>query len=450
VLAAVAALACGIPARAQVPSSANMQNFFGSFGNALGGAMGNAVGNAVTQPLQNRPATQSWQQANPRLVACLQRNYHITGQQQSANGIGPNDPRIQPYVDQCNKEIARQPTQPHAAGQSHASANPSQGSTQGGSAAAGKSKANDDQTETVFWESIKDSKDPSDFQEYLKQYPNGHFAGLAHNRLVALGKSETQPTTMVTTTPAKPEAVPQTAAADATTEGKRVALVVGNGGYKNVAKLDNTLTDAKLIATTLKKLGFEVIGGGAQTDLDRVAFVKAIASFGDKLEGSAVGVFYYAGHGIQMQGSNFLVPIDANPSKPSDADIQLVDAQLVLHQMEDSGAKLKVVILDACRNNPFGGRGLRDTGGGLAQMRTPEGTLISYATQPGNVAQDGTAGGDSPYTTALAKSMTQRGMDVLQMFNDVGLQVDGATGGSQEPWVASSPIRGRFYFAGSN
>jgi uncharacterized caspase-like protein len=126
--------------------------------------------------------------------------------------------------------------------------------------------------------------------------------------------------------------------------------------------------------------------------------------------------------------------------------VQLVDANMVLHQMEDSGAKLKVVILDACRNNPFGGRGLRDAGGGLAQMRAPEGTLISYATQPGNIARDGEAGGDSPYTMALAEAMVTPGMDVLELFNQVGVLVDNATEGQQQPWVASSPIKGKFYF----
>ena len=240
----------------------------------------------------------------------------------------------------------------------------------------------------------------------------------------------------------------QVAVARQTLEGRRVALVVGNANYQNVPRLANTANDARLVAETLRRLGFELVGGGPLLDLDRTSFVKAVASFGDKLNGSDAGVFYYAGHGLQMQGANFLVPVDANPSKPSDADIQLVDANLVLHQMEDSGAKLKVVILDACRNNPFGGRGLRDAGGGLAQMRAPEGTLISYATQPGNVAQDGPTGADSPYTVALARAMATPGLDAMEMFNQVGLLVDGTTQGAQQPWLALSPIKGKFYFAG--
>jgi hypothetical protein len=123
----------------------------------------------------------------------------------------------------------------------------------------------------------------------------------------------------------------------------------------------------------------------------------------------------------------------------------MVDINLVLRQMQGSGTRLNMVILDACRNNPFGARGLRASDGGLAQMRAPEGTLISYATQPGNVAQDG-SDGHSPYTRALAATIKQAGLDIFQTFNQVGLAVKRETGGSQQPWVSSSPIDGTFYF----
>ncbi len=123
----------------------------------------------------------------------------------------------------------------------------------------------------------------------------------------------------------------------------------------------------------------------------------------------------------------------------------MVDINLVLRQMQGSGTRLNMVILDACRNNPFGSRGLRASEGGLAQMRAPEGTLISYATQPGSVAQDG-SDGNSPYTKALASTVRQAGLDIFQTFNQVGLAVKRATGGSQQPWVSSSPIDGTFYF----
>ena len=226
----------------------------------------------------------------------------------------------------------------------------------------------------------------------------------------------------------------------------RVALVVGNGAYQNLPRLENPTNDAQLMAATLKSLGFELVGGGALTDLDRAGFEKAIREFGTKLSGGAVGLFYYAGHGVQVQGSNYLVPVSANPTNTADVDFELINAELVLRQMEAAGSKLNLVILDACRNNPFGGRGLRASGGGLAQMQAPQGTLISYATQPGNVAADG-AGGHSPYTQALADEMKRPGERVLDVFNAVGLAVDKATNGKQQPWVASSPLEGEFYFA---
>jgi hypothetical protein len=140
------------------------------------------------------------------------------------------------------------------------------------------------------------------------------------------------------------------------------------------------------------------------------------------------------------------VPIDANPVREADVDFEMLDVRLVLHQMEGPGTRLKVVILDACRNNPFGLRPVRGAEAGLAEMRAPEGTLISYATQPGNVAQDGA--GDSPYSKALAETVRRPGLDIFQTFNEVGLSVKRATGGEQQPWVSSSPIDGDFYFAG--
>ena len=225
----------------------------------------------------------------------------------------------------------------------------------------------------------------------------------------------------------------------------RVALVVGNSSYEFVPTLDNPINDARLMAETLQGLGFMLVGGGAQLNLDKAGFDKAVQDFGTKLQGADVGLFYYAGHGVQVRGANYLVPINANPTREADVDFQMLDASLVLRQMEGSGTRLNLVILDACRNNPFGGRGLRASGGGLAQMQAPEGTLISYATQPGNVAQDG-ADGNSPYTKALAAAIQTPGLDIFQTFNAVGLQVKRATGGSQQPWVASSPIEGSFTF----
>lgn len=229
---------------------------------------------------------------------------------------------------------------------------------------------------------------------------------------------------------------------------KRIALVVGNSAYQNVSRLQNPTSDAQMVAETLQRLGFTLVGGRAQLDLDKTGFDGAIQRFGSQLMGADVALFYYAGHGIQVRGTNYLVPISANPAREADVDFQMVDVGLVLRQMEGPGTRLNIVILDACRNNPFGGRGLRAADGGLAQIRAPEGTLLSYATQPGNVALDGDDG-HSPYTRALVDTMQKPGLDVLQAFNQVGLVVKRATGSAQQPWVSTSPIDGSFYFAGS-
>ena len=227
--------------------------------------------------------------------------------------------------------------------------------------------------------------------------------------------------------------------------GKRIALVIGNGSYRSVDRLANPANDARLIASTLQSSGFTLVGGGAQLDLEKTRFDRAIQAFGQALAGADVALFYYSGHGMQVQGENWLVPVDANPTGTRDLDFQMVDANLVLRQMENAGTKLNLLILDACRNNPFASRGVRGSQGGLAEMRAPEGTLISYATQPGNVASDGVSQ-NSPYTAALAAAMRRPGLDVFQVFNQVGLSVKQVTAGGQQPWLASSPISGSFYF----
>ena len=228
---------------------------------------------------------------------------------------------------------------------------------------------------------------------------------------------------------------------------KRVALVIGNANYINVARLINSSSDARLMADTLKGVGFTLIGDDAQIDLDEAGLRRVVQAFGNALQGADVGLFYFAGHGVQVRDTNYLVPVGANPTKEADIDFQMLDVNLVLRQMENAGTKLNIVILDACRNNPFGGRGLRATSNGLAQMQAPEGTLISYATQPGSVAQDGTDG-NSPYTKALTQVMLRPGLGIFDAFNEVGLAVKTATGGAQQPWLSSSPITGTFYFAG--
>ena len=226
---------------------------------------------------------------------------------------------------------------------------------------------------------------------------------------------------------------------------RRIALVIGNGAYRNVPPLKNPPNDARPMAATLKAVGFELIGGKPLLDADKAALERAIRRFGQALRGGAVGLFYYSGHGVQINGANYLVPVGANIAEELDAKFELVDAGLVLEAMADARNRLNIMILDACRNNPFGGRGLRNLGAGLAQVTAPAGTVISYATQPGNVARDGT-GPNSPYTEALAAALRQPGQDLFTTFNAVGLRVKQETHGQQQPWLAVSPIEGQFFF----
>jgi TPR repeat protein len=235
------------------------------------------------------------------------------------------------------------------------------------------------------------------------------------------------------------------AAAQSPGEDRRVALVIGNAGYEHVPPLANPGNDATLIATTLHHLGFTLVGDAAQENVDKAHFDQLVQNFGRAIQGADVALFYYAGHGMQVDGSNWLVPTDANPTRPQDLEFQMVNADLVLKQMDGAGTRLSLVILDACRNNPFGAISTRAVQGGLAQMRAPEGTMISFATQPGNVAADGT-GANGPYATALAASMRKPGLDIFHLFNQVGLSVKHQTNGAQQPWESSSPIDGEFYF----
>ncbi|CBS89598.1 exported protein of unknown function (plasmid) [Azospirillum lipoferum 4B] len=228
---------------------------------------------------------------------------------------------------------------------------------------------------------------------------------------------------------------------------RRVALILGNSAYRHAPSLPNPVNDARAMADSLRAAGFELVGGAPQIDLDRAATERAIRSFGAKLAGADVGLFFYAGHGMQARGTNYLLPVSANLEKESDVRYELIDIAMVLDEMALAESRMNIVILDACRNNPFGGRGLRAASPGLAQMQAPAGTIIAYATQPGAVAADG-AGSNSPYTEALSKALLKPGETVFDVFNDVGITVKRNTGGVQQPWVSASPIEGRFYFLG--
>ncbi|MBL8671761.1 MAG: caspase family protein [Alphaproteobacteria bacterium] len=222
----------------------------------------------------------------------------------------------------------------------------------------------------------------------------------------------------------------------------RLALVVGNGGYKDMP-LANPVNDVKLVGATLRRLGFQV---SQVTDADQLAMKRAIQEFGEKLDrtqGKGVGLFFYAGHGIQASGKNYLIPVGAQIKREADLEIEAVNASWVLNQMEYARAQVNIVILDACRNNPLQ-RSFRSAVQGLARMDAPRGTIVAYSTAPDQVAADG-AGSNSPYSAALAQAMLQAGTPVEQMFKLVRRSVLQATSEQQIPWESSS-LTGDFFF----
>ena len=232
--------------------------------------------------------------------------------------------------------------------------------------------------------------------------------------------------------------------AHAATTEKRVALVIGNGAYPNVGELPNPPNDAKLMAKTLRALDFDVIErvNAGQKDMKR-----AIKLFGEKLEAAgkdAVGLFYFAGHGVQVGGTNYLIPVNVDIEDESDVDIEAVSANTVQQQMAFAGNRLNMIVMDACRNNPFK-RSFRSASRGLARMDATKGTLIAYATSPGDVAADG-SGENSPYTEALSKALLTPGLTVERVFKEVRNSVVAATNNRQVPWEASSLTGGDYYF----
>jgi hypothetical protein len=225
---------------------------------------------------------------------------------------------------------------------------------------------------------------------------------------------------------------------------RRIALVIGNGAYKNVKPLKNPPNDATLLAATLKKLGFEVTVG---TDKSQREMKQLIREFGQRLRGvGGVGLFYFAGHGVQARGHNYLVPVDAEIQTEADLEDVAVDVNYVLNMMDDAQNALNIAILDACRNNPFA-RSFRLAQEGLAQVKAPTGTLIAYATPPDSVAADG-GGANSPYAEELTKQIQVSGVLLETMFRRVAEQVSSRSGGRQEPWYSAN-VKGDFYFSGT-
>jgi peptidoglycan hydrolase-like protein with peptidoglycan-binding domain len=228
------------------------------------------------------------------------------------------------------------------------------------------------------------------------------------------------------------------ASTDAAKADRRVAFVVGNGAYKNVAQLPNPPVDAKAMAAVLRNVGFDVVEG---TNLTRDKMTEKLLDFGKKAQGADVAVFFYAGHGIAISGTNYLLPIDADIK--SEMDVKLgaaINIDLTLDQTM-SDAKVKLVFLDACRDNPFAAKIKSNSATrsvsvqtGLAEMKSGEGTLIAFATGPGQTALDGQEGTNSPFTRALIAHITTPGVEIQQAMTEVRAQVNEETNKGQLPW----------------
>jgi hypothetical protein len=225
---------------------------------------------------------------------------------------------------------------------------------------------------------------------------------------------------------------------------QRIALVIGNSNYQNVTQLPNPANDAKAIAEFLNTAGFEVISA---TDLSHNQMIQAIQDFSGKIAGrgpNTVAMVYYAGHGVQLAGENYLVPVDAKISSEPDlvnGSVRLVD---VMATLEAIPSRMRIVILDSCRNNPFSA--LNGASRGLAIVDAPNGSILGDSTAPGTEALDG-AGNHSPYTDAFLRLAHEKNLPIEQLFKRIRLDVNNSTDGQQTPWESSS-LTSDFYFFG--
>lgn len=220
---------------------------------------------------------------------------------------------------------------------------------------------------------------------------------------------------------------------------RRVGLVIGNSAYRQ-SPLQNPVNDAQAIAATLGSLGFIV------TKLENASqgqMHDAIRQFGDSIKNGGVGLFYFAGHGVQVRGQNFLIPVDADIEREDEVAYKGIDANQVLAKMDSAKNRLNIVILDACRNNPFA-RSFRSSAQGLAVMDAPVGTLLAFATAPGSVAADGT-GKHGVYTEYLLRNITEPGLKIEEVFKRTRFAVRQETSGRQIPWENTS-LEGDFFF----
>jgi hypothetical protein len=226
---------------------------------------------------------------------------------------------------------------------------------------------------------------------------------------------------------------------------KRLALVIGNSNYLYGNFLPNPVNDANAVAQALEDVGFTVL---KYLNTDQKTMNRAMDDFGGKLKNYTVGLFYYAGHGLQVKGNNYLIPVDAALKIEQDVLYDCVDAGRLLGKMEDAGVKTNIVFLDACRDNPFErswrGRSTATEGNGLAFMNAPSGSIIAYATSPGKTASDGT-GRNGLYTEAILKYIKVPGLKIEDFFKNVRTMVEINSNKMQTPWESTS-LKGDFYF----
>jgi formylglycine-generating enzyme required for sulfatase activity/uncharacterized caspase-like protein len=220
----------------------------------------------------------------------------------------------------------------------------------------------------------------------------------------------------------------------------RVALVIGNSAYAH-SPLKNPVNDARAMRDKLKKMDFDVV---MRENLKARDIGGALREFRSKLRPGSIALFFYAGHGLQIRGENYLPAVDAEISSEEDVPHQSLNVNTVLNTMEDSKAGVNLVLLDACRNNPFTRSFRSGAGAGLARIQAPSGTLIHYATRPGSVAEDGD-GANGTYTAALLAQIEEKGVPIEQALKRVTVRVKSATKGKQEPWMEGS-LTGDFYF----
>jgi uncharacterized caspase-like protein len=230
------------------------------------------------------------------------------------------------------------------------------------------------------------------------------------------------------------------------TNERRVALVIGNANYSHGGTLANPLNDARDMASMLKSLGFKVM---KYEDLGLNEMRRAVDDFGNMLSKYDVSLFFYAGHGVQVNGNNYLIPVDAKITSKNDVEYNCIEAGRVLSKMEDAKCKTNLIILDACRNNPFErswSRGVRlNGGGGLAFMNAPSGSLIAYSTAPGSTAGDGASGSNGLYTASLLEHMKTPNITIEEMFKRVRVSVEQKSNRRQIPWESTS-LKGHFFF----